>query len=153
MKARDTLSEQFVMASSLTWEQAVRWLRQQPEQAELVLACFYDDPLLEAAWRFAASEEWLATSRLLGASTGIALDLGAGRGITSYALARAGWQVVSLEPDSSALVGAGAIRALATETGLPIRVIEEHAENLPFRESTFELVFGRQILHHARDLP
>jgi hypothetical protein len=32
----------------MTWEQAVRWLREQPEQQDLVRACFYDDPV-EAA--------------------------------------------------------------------------------------------------------
>lgn len=27
-----------------SWEQAVQWLREQPEQQELVLAAYYDDP-------------------------------------------------------------------------------------------------------------
>ena len=35
---------------------------------------------------------------------GRALDLGAGNGILSYALAREGWSVTAVEPDPSALV-------------------------------------------------
>ena len=27
-----------------TWEEAVIWLKAQPDQAELVQACFFDDP-------------------------------------------------------------------------------------------------------------
>ena len=46
---------------------------------------------------------------------GQALDVGAGRGIASYALAREGFTVTVLEPDDSHLVGAGAIRSLAEE--------------------------------------
>ena len=36
---------------AMTWEQAVLWLRQQPDSADLVRACFYDDPLSAAADR------------------------------------------------------------------------------------------------------
>jgi SAM-dependent methyltransferase len=141
-----------LMHSALSWEQAVLWLRQDPNQAELVCACYYDDPLIGAAQRFVASEEWQATRAFFQDIQGRALDLGAGRGISSYALARDGWQVIALEPDPSAIVGAEAIRALAAASGLPIRVIEERAETLPFGNATFDLVCGRQVLHHARDL-
>ena len=47
-----------------------------------------------------------------------ALDLGAGRGISSYALAREGWQVTALEPDPSMLIGAGAIRSLVAKKAM-----------------------------------
>ena len=135
-----------------TWEEAVQWLCQQPDKKALIQACYYDDPLIEAAKRFADSEEWLAVQAFLPNSPNQALDLGAGRGISSYALARNGWEVTALEPDSSSLVGAGAIRTLAMESGLPIRVMEEYAETLPFGDASFDLVYGRQVLHHARDL-
>jgi SAM-dependent methyltransferase len=139
-------------ALSPTWEDAVVWLRNQPDRSELVRACFFDDPLYEAAKRYYASTEWIAVRELLTGTHGAALDLGAGRGISSYALARDGWQVSALEPDPSDVVGAGAIRALAREAGLDIRVEEEWGESLPFPNSTFDLVHGRQVLHHARDL-
>ena len=51
--------------SHLTWEQAVLWLRQQPDQADLVRDCFYDDPLQESAERYYRLTEWQAVRRLL----------------------------------------------------------------------------------------
>lgn len=136
----------------MTWEQAVQWLRSQPEKSELVRACYYDDPVVEAASRYWASGEWNAIRRLLPLQLGKALDLGAGRGISSYALAKDGWRVSALEPDPSELVGAGAIQTLAAVSGLPISVVMEYSESLPFDDNTFELVNCRQVLHHARDL-
>jgi 2-polyprenyl-3-methyl-5-hydroxy-6-metoxy-1,4-benzoquinol methylase len=50
--------------------------------------------------------------------TGKALEEGVGHGGASYALAREGFDVTWLEPDTSALVGAAAIHALATEARL-----------------------------------
>jgi SAM-dependent methyltransferase len=50
------------------------------------------------------------------------------------------------------LVGAGAIRQLATEAGLAISVVEEWGEGLPFEDATFDVIHARQVLHHARDL-
>lgn len=135
-----------------TWEEAVIWLRSQPDQAELVRACFYDDPLRVAAERYYGSTEWRAIRTLLAGKKGYALDLGAGRGISAYALARDGWRVSALEPDASDVVGAGAIRALAQGANLDIRVEQKWGESLPYPDATFDLVHGRQVLHHARDL-
>jgi SAM-dependent methyltransferase len=135
-----------------TWEDAVTWLRNQPEKQQLVLDAFYDDPLIAAAERYFRSSEWQAVSALLQGRTGAVLDVGAGRGIASYALAREGFAVTALEPDPSAIVGAGAIRGLAAEAALPIRVVEEFSERLPFPDSTFDVVFARAVLHHSRDL-
>ena len=75
-------------AEITTWEDAVIWLRKQPDKRQLVMDAFYDDPLIAAAIRYHASTEWQAVSRLLRGRTGRALDVGAGRGIASYALAR-----------------------------------------------------------------
>jgi len=136
----------------LTWEQAVEWLRRQPDQEALVRACYYDDPLIDAARRFAGGDEWREMRRWFPAPPGRALDVGAGRGISSYALAADGWKVTALEPDPSPIVGAGAIRRLARESGLPINVVETPGERLPFPDETFHLVNARQVLHHARDL-
>lgn len=136
----------------LTWEETAQWLRRQHDQAEVVRACYLDDPLIEAARRFAESQEWNAVRRFLPRSRGQALDLGAGRGISSYALARDGWQVVALEPDPSSLVGATAIHALVEESGLNISVIRGFGESIASKENTFDLVYARQVLHHSKSL-
>jgi SAM-dependent methyltransferase len=135
-----------------TWENAVTWLRNQPEKRQLVLDAFYDDPLIAAAERYCRSSEWQAVSVILKGRAGAALDVGAGRGIASYALAREGFDVTALEPDPSAIVGAGAIRALEAEAALPIHVVEEFSERLPFADQTFDVVFARAVLHHTSDL-
>jgi SAM-dependent methyltransferase len=137
---------------TLSWEAAVLWLRNQPGRRQLVLDAFYDDPLIAAAERYRGSAEWQAISQLVRGRRGKALDVGAGRGIASYALAREGFEVTSLEPDPSAIVGAAAIRALAAEAVLPIGVVEEISERLPFVDGSFDVVFARAVLHHTRDL-
>jgi SAM-dependent methyltransferase len=137
----------------MSWEEAVLWLKRQPGQEELVRACFYDDPLLAAAQRYWGSSEWESVRSLIPISCGKALDIGAGRGISSYALAKDGWQTVALEPNGSTVVGAAAIRNLAMESGLPIEVVETWGERLPFEDASFDLVHCRQVLHHAHDLP
>jgi SAM-dependent methyltransferase len=135
-----------------TWEQAVQWLREQSDQQDLVLAAYYDDPLPAAAERYWRSEEWQATRPFLPPVPGRALDVGAGRGIASYALAKEGFAVMALEPDASALVGAEAIRGLAQASGLPIEVTQEFSERLPFADGQFDVVFARAVLHHTSDL-
>ena len=114
-----------------------------------VISTIRSRKLLNDFWQ---SEEWKAIAALLPPPSGRALDMGAGRGISSYALARDGWQVTALEPDPSDLVGAGAIRALARDTGYTIDIVAEYSEKLPFADATFDVVNCRQVLHHARDL-
>lgn len=140
-------------ATFKTWEEAVGWLRSQPDQHDLVVGAYYDDPLSAAAQRYWQSAEWQAVRALLpGVANARALDVGAGRGIASYALAKEGFAVTALEPDPSALVGAQAIRQLAVDAGLPITVTQEFSERLPFADASFELVFARAVLHHTTDL-
>ena len=137
--------------SRSSWEDAVKWLKSQPNKEDLVKACFYDDPLLGAAERFYNSSEWNALKEYLPAA-GHVLDIGSGRGISAYAFAKDGWQVHALEPDRSDLVGAGAIKKLAADNKLRIKVDQTWGEKLPYSNSTFDLVYGRAVLHHAKDL-
>ena len=138
--------------SPLSREEAITYLRQQPGGQNFIRDCYYDDPLLEAAQRFAAGEEWREVRKFLPKAKGSAIDIGAGRGISSFALASDGWEVTALEPDPSALIGAGAIRSLAGSQRLGIKVVEGGAEVLPFKNDSFDLIYGRQILHHAKDM-
>lgn len=140
------------MIYSHTWEQAVEWLRIQPDKQDLVRHCYYDDPLESAAERFYQSEEWEAVATLLGqAIPGKVLDIGAGRGISSYAFARSNCQVTALEPYPSEIVGSHAICSLVRSTGLSVDVVEESGETMPFEDNTFDVVYCRAALHHAND--
>lgn len=135
----------------MNWERAVETLRSDPEQRSLVRACYYDDPLRDAAIRFQNSEEWRAVMCLLKQITpGRVLDIGAGRGISSFAFLNAGWDVAAIEPDPSNIVGAGAIRSLCEGSDIELR--QEWGESLPFDDESFDLVYGRAVLHHAKDL-
>lgn len=136
----------------MTWEEAVEWLRQQPDKQEIVRACFFDDPLLDAAQRYQESAEWQAVRTLLPKVPGTVLDVGAGRGIASFALAEDNWKVTALEADSSNLVGIGAIKTLARVSKHPFHLVRGWGEKLPFVDASFDVVHVRQVLHHARDL-
>ncbi len=137
----------------LTWEEAVKWLKEQPEKSELVKSCYYDDPIEVAAERFFQSEEWTELLSLLKSKkSGKVLDIGAGRGISSYAFAKSGYEVTALEPNPSALVGSESIRQLSRRTSVNIEVVQDWGETLPFPDSSFDIVYGRAVLHHAHDL-
>lgn len=139
--------------SQLNWEDAVRWYRAQPGNEAEIRNNYFDLPVRQAAERYAQSEEFAEVLRLLGAGDKRQiLDLGAGNGIASFALAKNGWLVTALEPEPSQEVGAGAIQALANETSLPITVVENTGETLPFANAAFDAMHARQILHHAVDL-
>lgn len=136
----------------VSWEDAVTWLVAQPDKQELVRDCYYDSPPEVAAARYSQSEEWKAIRAFLPPVPGLVLDMGAGRGIVSYALAKAGWSVVAIEPDPSDFVGRGVIHKVAQSEELPIEVLEAIGEHIPRDSVTFDLVVARQVLHHARDL-
>jgi SAM-dependent methyltransferase len=141
------------VTTTMTWEEAVLWLRSQEDRQDLVRSCYYDDPLEEAAERFYLSEEWQATRGLLGNYLpGKVLEIGAGRGIASYAFAKEGCSVTALEPDPSAVVGRGAIAHLSARIGLDIKAVGAWGESLPWEDNYFDVVYGRAVLHHARHL-
>jgi len=138
--------------SNLTWEEAVLLYRSKSENADSVIACYYDEPLLGAAERYRSSQEFFELITYLPSNKGLLLDIGAGRGISSYAFAKKGWDVVALEPNPSNIVGSGAIRELCQQSGVSINIVEDWGEQLPFDDSCFDIVHGRAVLHHALDL-
>ncbi len=139
-------------AKFVSWEDAVKWLLSQPDKQDLVRDCYYDSSVSEAANRYWESGEWQAIKTLLNDEPGQALDLGAGRGIASYALTKEGWDVLAVEPDPSSLVGAGAIESLARSENLAIRVASDFGEKIKCESASLDLVFARQVLHHANNL-
>jgi SAM-dependent methyltransferase len=115
---------------------------------------YLDEDVAAAARRFESSGEFEEVLRLIGRKLAGAtvVDLGAGTGVASYAFAKAGaGEVVALEPDESEVVGQGAIRRACE--GLPaVRIVTGLGEDLPLGSGTVDLVYARQVLHHARDL-
>jgi SAM-dependent methyltransferase len=78
------------------------------------------------------------------------LDLGAGTGIASLAIANAGAaRVYALDPDPSPVVGRGAIARLADDR---IEVLDGLGEAIPLPDRSVDIVYGRQVLHHTHDL-
>lgn len=141
------------MGDVISWEDAVRWFRRQPGNEQGVLDNFFDLPVLSAAVRFSKGEEFREMLRLLGPGCGRrVLDLGAGHGVTSYALARTGWEVIALEPDPSKEVGHGAIENWSREAGLSVEILTDPALPFPIETASMDAVIARQVLHHVPDL-
>jgi len=79
----------------------------------------------------------------------LALDLGAGGGHVSYALARHARRVIATDLSSEMLA---AVARTAREKGLSnIETAQAPAEHLPFEEETFDFVASRFSAHHWRD--
>ena len=79
----------------------------------------------------------------------LALDMGAGGGHVSYALARHARRVIASDLSSEMLV---AVARTAREKGLSnIETTQAPAERLPFEDETFDFVASRFSAHHWRD--
>lgn len=139
-----------------TWEQAVEILRSDPQHKKLIYDSYLSADLEDNCRRYYESCEFAEvvklTRELLPAAKRV-LDLPAGNGIASYAFAKSGFEVVAVEPDSSATVGRNAIEYVKHREHLAsIQTIAAYGESLPCQDEQFDLVFIRQGLHHAHDL-
>lgn len=76
------------------------------------------------------------------------LEVGAGTGRDSLALARAGAEVVTLDYSPKSLE---LIRDTAARTGADAHVVGGDGLRLPFAEGSFDLVFHQGLLEHFRD--
>jgi SAM-dependent methyltransferase len=82
---------------------------------------------------------------------GRSLEVGAGTGYFSLNLLQAGVVGEAVCTD----ISPGMVRALeanAADLGLAVETAACDAEDLPFEEASFDLVFGHAVLHHLPDL-
>ncbi len=138
----------------LTREEAIHRLRRDPRYAELIHDSYLGEDTVESARRFEASAEFAEVCQLVGdrAREGKILDLGSGIGIAAYGFARRGAKCVyALEPDPSDEIGRGALLRLCGP--LPIVPVDACGERIPLPDAQLDLVYARQVLHHAQDLP
>jgi ubiquinone/menaquinone biosynthesis C-methylase UbiE len=140
----------------MTWEETIRFIRTQPEYKYLVDKAYFEENLPLNVERFRKSAEFIETLQLLKKyqlSAKNILDIGSGNGISAVALALEGYNVVTIEPDSSDTIGAGAIRKLKDYYCLNnLQVYEAYAEELKLPTENFDIVYTRQCMHHAYDL-
>jgi SAM-dependent methyltransferase len=132
--------------------EAIQRLRADPEHADLVRDSYLGEDTRGAAEQFERSGEFAQVMRLVGHRVRgrAVLDLGAGTGIASFAFARAGARrVFALEPDPSPVVGRGAIERLSLEN---VELLEGVGERIALPVEAVDLVYSRQVLHHAADL-
>jgi ubiquinone/menaquinone biosynthesis C-methylase UbiE len=80
-----------------------------------------------------------------------ALEIGAGTGYFSLNLAQLG----VIERPTVSDISSGMLAALsrtAAELGIDVETVVTEAEQLPFADESFDLVFGHAVLHHIPDL-
>ncbi|HET7484560.1 MAG TPA: methyltransferase domain-containing protein [Solirubrobacterales bacterium] len=86
-----------------------------------------------------------------GQSFGAGLEIGSGTGYFSLNLLQLG----AIESLTATDISAGMLNRLATTAeglGLEVETAQTEAEELPFADESFDLVFGHAVLHHIPDL-
>jgi len=138
-------------ASGTSYERAVLRMQSDPDRQDFVKQCYLDDPL-DAALRFAASDEFREVCRILSIAAGgkklRVLDVGCGNGIASYAFASMGCDVVAMEPDPSPVVGTGAVNRLKDELKSGTIVSACCPVGNYKDDQGFDIVYARQVAHH-----
>lgn len=140
----------------MTWEETIKYIQQFPEYQDLIRDAYLNTDILINAERYYASDEFQELMKLINYYSPhgkIIADIGAGNGICSYSFAREGFNVYSIEPDKSSMVGAGAIEKLKNSYGLNnIVVFQEFGESLSIPAQSVDIVFFRQAIHHFLDI-
>jgi ubiquinone/menaquinone biosynthesis C-methylase UbiE len=132
--------------------QIIAQWREDPEHEDFIKRLYYDKDVRAAAHRFSASEEFQAVlqlARRYGHPNGRIIDIGGGNGVAALAWARAGYESYLIDPDASDVVGLGAV----PDAKCGIRAIQAIGEMLPLAGATFDIIYGRQVLHHLSVLP
>jgi ubiquinone/menaquinone biosynthesis C-methylase UbiE len=143
----------------MTWEETILHVRKLPAFQTLIEDAFLSADLVYNATKYYSCEEYQETIALLQPYLNNfqkpirLLDIGAGNGISSIAFAKDGFSVCALEPDESPTVGINAINYLVKHFHLSnVQIFKGYAENLPFDDNSFDIVYARQSMHHAADL-
>jgi len=140
----------------MNWHETIEYIRTRPEYKNLIEKAYLEENLILNIDRFRKSEEFIETLIFIKNYAPNALsilDIGSGNGVSAISFALHGYNVVSIEPDSSNTIGTGAIKKLKEYYTLNnIEIKESFAEDLCFEDNTFDIVYTRQTMHHARDL-
>ena len=99
--------------------------------------------------RFGYFRDILTRRLALDPQTLTTLDVGCGGGILSEEFARLGCQVIGIDPSLASLETA---RRHAESQSLTIRYQPGTGENIPFEDSSFDLVICCDVLEHVVDL-
>ncbi len=137
------------------YERSVIGFRSDPRMQGVVEKNYFDEDLAAAVSRYGQSDEFAKVVSVLAMRLrpgALLLDFGAGRGLTSLALAQSGAFVVSVESDPSEVVGIGALGKLKRPPGPPLAPVSGDVLQLPFRDHVFDIAFCRSVLHHLEDL-
>jgi 2-polyprenyl-3-methyl-5-hydroxy-6-metoxy-1,4-benzoquinol methylase len=141
----------------MNWHDTIISIQKSDIHKDLVLDTFISPDINLNIKRYSESQEFKEIRKIIfkiyrGKKIKI-LDVGAGNGISSIALAKEGHYVTALEPDNSNLVGSQAIQFGANTNKVKIEIIETYFEDLPEKFfNSFDLVFARQAMHHANSL-
>ncbi len=141
----------------MTWEETIQYIRTKKEYDNLVFFSYLSENLVENVQRFKSSEEFKETLEIIKScnSNGTLkiLDVGSGNGISAISFALQGYIVTALEPDKSETVGAGAIEKLKKHFNLNnLEITNSYAEDLPYENESYDIVYVRQAFHHANNL-
>jgi ubiquinone/menaquinone biosynthesis C-methylase UbiE len=144
------------MNTLISYEEAVQIFRNRPGGQDWARDCYLEENVMSSAERFSQSEEFEEVASLLALRKRKdlrVLDLGCGNGISSYAIAQLGHHVTALDPDLSEVVGLGAAKRLSQNLSSGTIVIKQSfAESLQLEDSSYDLIYSRQALHHFRNL-
>lgn len=142
----------------MNWHDTIEFIRKNPEYEGLVDETFIRNDLVWNVEAFSKSEEFQETLKVLKECKILPgsriLDVGAGNGIACISFAIKGYLVTALEPDLSDSVGAEAIKWLKEHFKIEkISLVSSFGEDMPFEDDYFDLVYARQVMHHAYNLP
>jgi ubiquinone/menaquinone biosynthesis C-methylase UbiE len=139
----------------MNWEETILYIRSKNEFSAIVENSYLSEDLVDNVARYFISDEFNEILKYINSNnSGLKLlDVGSGNGITAVAFALKGFDVTVVEPDNSETIGCGAIEYLKKHYKLSnLNILCGFCENMNLVESSFDIVFARQSMHHAYDL-